>query len=96
MEAGRVFRRNDLIFDDVLKALEAKRSPVILTERRDHLSLLQARSAKFAKNLAVLHGGMSAAERRVIATVGSVLRSRASAENCRARRPGIVSLPATA
>ena len=29
--------RNNLIFDDVLKALEAKRSPIVLTERRNHL-----------------------------------------------------------
>ncbi len=56
--------RNDLIFDDVLKALEAKRSPVVLTERRDHLELLRARFANFAKNLVVLRGGMSAAERK--------------------------------
>ncbi|MFB9984854.1 DEAD/DEAH box helicase family protein [Mesorhizobium kowhaii] len=56
--------RNDLIFDDGLGALEAKRSPVVLTERRDHLELLQTRFAKFTKNLAVLRGGMSAAERK--------------------------------
>jgi hypothetical protein len=29
--------RDDLIFDDVLKSLEAKRSPIVLTERKDHL-----------------------------------------------------------
>ena len=29
--------RNDLIFDDILLALEAGRSPVVITERRDHL-----------------------------------------------------------
>lgn len=56
--------RNDLIFDDVLKALEAGRSPVVLTERRDHLERLQARFAKFARNLVVLRGGMSAANRK--------------------------------
>ncbi|ESX62672.1 type III restriction endonuclease subunit R [Mesorhizobium sp. LSHC420B00] len=55
--------RNDLIFDDVLKALEAGRSPVVLTERRDHLERLQARFAKFARNLVVLRGGMKAADR---------------------------------
>ena len=33
--------RNDLIFDDALKALEAKRSPIVLTERKDHLEYLQ-------------------------------------------------------
>ena len=32
--------RNDLIFDDVLKSLEAKRSPIVLTERKDHLDYL--------------------------------------------------------
>lgn len=56
--------RNDLIFDDVLKALEAKRSPVVLTERRDHLDYLQRRFSHFVRNLVVLRGGMSAAERR--------------------------------
>jgi superfamily II DNA or RNA helicase len=55
--------RNNLIFDDVLKALDAKRSPVILTERRDHLEYLQARFSRFVRNLVVLKGGMSKAER---------------------------------
>jgi superfamily II DNA or RNA helicase len=56
--------RNDLIFDDVLKALEAKRSPIVLTERRDHLDYLQNRFARFVRNLVVLRGSMSAAERK--------------------------------
>jgi superfamily II DNA or RNA helicase len=56
--------RNDMIFDDVLRALDAKRSPVILTERRDHLEYLQGRLSRFVRNLAVLRGGMSAAERK--------------------------------
>jgi superfamily II DNA or RNA helicase len=56
--------RNDLIFDDVLKALEAGRSPVVLTERKDHLDYLRSRFACFARNLVVLKGGMSAAERK--------------------------------
>jgi superfamily II DNA or RNA helicase len=56
--------RNDLIFDDVLKALEAKRLPVVLTERRDHLEHLQTRFSRFVRNLVVLRGGMSAAERK--------------------------------
>jgi len=57
-------RRNDLIFDDVLLALEAKRSPIVLTERKDHLDYLQGRFSSFVKNIAVLRGGMSAADRR--------------------------------
>src|SRR5690242_2047632 len=57
--------RNSLIFDDVLKASEAKRSPIGLTERRDHLESLQARFSRFVRNLVVLRGGMSIAERKV-------------------------------
>jgi superfamily II DNA or RNA helicase len=57
--------RNTLIFDDVLEALEAERCPIVLTERRDHLELLQERFKKFTKHLVVLRGGMGAAERRI-------------------------------
>lgn len=56
--------RNDLIFDDVLKSLEAKRSPIVLTERKDHLELLQKRLSSFVKHLVVLRGGMTSAERK--------------------------------
>ncbi len=56
--------RNDLIFDDVLSALEAGRSPVVITERKDHLDLLADRLSKFAKNVIVLRGGMSARQLR--------------------------------
>jgi superfamily II DNA or RNA helicase len=56
--------RNDLIFDDVLKALEMKRRPIVLTERRDHLDCLQSRFLRFVRNLVVLRGGMSARERK--------------------------------
>lgn len=56
--------RNELIFDDVLKALEARRSPVVLTERRDHLEYLQGRFTRFVRNLVVLRGGMSATDRK--------------------------------
>jgi superfamily II DNA or RNA helicase len=56
--------RNDLIFDDILSALEAGRSPVVITERKDHLEMLAGRLAKFAKNVVVLRGGMSAQRTR--------------------------------
>ena len=44
--------RNDLIFDDILSALEDGRSPVVITERKDHLDMLawaprRARSLSF-------------------------------------------------
>ncbi len=56
--------RNELIFDDVLKSLEAKRSPLVLTERKDHLDDLRQRFSPFVKNLVVLRGGMSAKDRK--------------------------------
>lgn len=59
--------RNAMIFDDVLKALEAGRSPVILTERTDHLELLAARLKKFARNVVILKGGQGVKARRDVA-----------------------------
>jgi superfamily II DNA or RNA helicase len=56
--------RNDLIFDDILSALEAGRSPVVITERKDHLESLATRLSRFAKNVVVLQGGMNAGRTR--------------------------------
>jgi superfamily II DNA or RNA helicase len=56
--------RNDLIFNDILTALEAGRSPVVITERKDHLDLLATRLSKFAKNVVVLRGGMGTRQSR--------------------------------
>ena len=65
--------RNDLIFDDILSALEAGRSPVVITERKDHLEMLVGRLSKFAKNVVVLRGGMSAQRTRAASeTLGSI------------------------
>lgn len=56
--------RNDLIFDDVLQSLEARRSPIVLTERKDHLEYLEKRFMPFVRNLVVLRGGMSVHDRK--------------------------------
>ncbi len=56
--------RNDLIFDDVLRALDAGRSPVLLTERREHVSYFTERFKGFAKNIIVLQGGMGTKQRQ--------------------------------
>ncbi len=56
--------RNDLIFDNVLAALEAGRSPVVITERKDHLDALAGRLSKFAKNVIVLRGGTTVRQSR--------------------------------
>ena len=55
--------RNEMIFKDVLSALEAGRSPVVLTERKDHLQAIVGRLMKFTKNVIVLKGGMRAKQR---------------------------------
>ena len=59
--------RNELIFDDLLKALEAGRSPLLLTERTEHLEWFAEKLKGFAENIIVLRGGMSMKQRKVVA-----------------------------
>lgn len=56
--------RNEMICDDVLQNLRERRSPIILTERKEHLELLRTRLQQSVKHLVVLHGGMRAPQRR--------------------------------
>jgi superfamily II DNA or RNA helicase len=56
--------RNRLILNDVLHALEEGRSPILLTERRDHLEYFAERLRGFVRHLVVLQGGMTAKKRR--------------------------------
>jgi len=53
-----------MILDDVISAVAEGRSPIVLTERRDHLEHLAARLRGFCRHLVVLHGGMRARARR--------------------------------
>jgi superfamily II DNA or RNA helicase len=57
-------RRNELILKDVIDALVDGRSPIVLTERKDHLEYLAGKLRSFAKHLIVLRGGMKAKDRR--------------------------------
>jgi superfamily II DNA or RNA helicase len=59
-------RRNDLIVGDGVRALEGKRSPILLTERRDHLEHFADRLQGLVSHLVVLHGGMKSAERHAV------------------------------
>jgi len=52
-------QRNAQIFDDILQALEAGRTPLVLTERVRHAEMLADRLGSFAKNVIVLRGGRS-------------------------------------
>jgi superfamily II DNA or RNA helicase len=56
--------RNELIVRDVLSAVGRGRSPLVLTERIDHLNLLAARLERSVQNVIVLRGGMGARQRR--------------------------------
>ena len=49
-ELARDERRNDLIFDDILAALDAGRSPSLITERKEHLANFADRLPRFAKS----------------------------------------------
>lgn len=56
--------RNDMVFDDVVGAIEERRSPILLAERRDHLEHFADRLRSFTRHLVVLHAGMKPKERR--------------------------------
>ena len=55
-----------MIFGDVLTALEAGRSPILLTERKDHARHFAERLDRFARNVILLQGGMGTRQRREI------------------------------
>ncbi len=59
-------KRNEQIIDDVLMAMEEGRSPILLTERKEHLEHLHNRLEGFVRHIVILRGGRSAKERRKI------------------------------
>ncbi|MEW5932349.1 MAG: DEAD/DEAH box helicase family protein [Bacillota bacterium] len=59
--------RNELIISDVLEAVRDGRSPLVLTERKDHADYLAARLGGLVRNVFVLRGGMRARQRREVA-----------------------------
>ncbi len=60
-------QRNALIVEDVIRAVKAGRSPVVLTERREHLETLTGLLTAQVANVITLHGGLGTKERREIA-----------------------------
>lgn len=56
-------KRNELIFDDLLKCLDQGRSPILLAERTAHVEYFEKKLEKFAKNVIVLRGGMGKKQR---------------------------------
>jgi superfamily II DNA or RNA helicase len=59
--------RNEMIVSDLMRALEAGRSPLLLTGRKEHLQYFAAKVEGFAKHVFVLKGGMGKKQRRTTA-----------------------------
>jgi superfamily II DNA or RNA helicase len=55
-----------MIVDDIKKAIVGGRFPLILTERKEHLAILEGMLEPHVENLVVLHGGIGIKERRKI------------------------------
>lgn len=58
--------RNDLVCVDLVRAIKARRSPIVLTERTSQLDDFAARLAGLVRHIVVLKGGMGAKQRRAI------------------------------
>lgn len=72
---GRDDARNARIVEDVRAALAEGRSPLVLTERRDHLELLAERLGDAAPHVVVLRGGDGTKRRRaILAELASIPR----------------------
>lgn len=59
-------KRNEFIFDDLLKCLDQGRSPILLAERTAHVEYFEKKLEKFAKNVIVLRGGMGKKQREIL------------------------------
>jgi superfamily II DNA or RNA helicase len=59
--------RNDLIYVDLLRAIKAGRSPILLTERTSQVDEFAGRLNGLVKHVVVLKGGMGVKQRRGVA-----------------------------
>ncbi len=58
--------RNDMIFNDVLMAIEKGCTPLLLTERTAHVDYFEERLRGFVKNIIVFRGGMGKRQRQAL------------------------------
>lgn len=59
--------RNDMIASDLIRAVQCRRSPLLLTGRTEHLGQFREKLAGLVKNVFVLKGGLGRKQRREIA-----------------------------
>lgn len=64
---ARDAERNRLIVEDVIAAARANRSPVLLTERREHLDTFVSLLSQHIQNVIVMVGGMGRKQRKQLA-----------------------------
>lgn len=57
-------KRNNMIVEDVIQAINEERVPVLLTERRNHIEVLTNMLASLVQNVFVLKGGMGKKQRQ--------------------------------
>ena len=58
-------KRNQMIVEDVVKAVNKGRNPVVLTEMREHLEKLTSLLSSRVENIFVMKGGMGKKQRKV-------------------------------
>jgi superfamily II DNA or RNA helicase len=58
--------RNDMIVEDVLRALHEGRSPVVITERTAHADYLSTRLGEHCENVISFKGGQGVKQRRLL------------------------------
>ena len=59
-------KRNEMIVKDILDAVAEGRFPIVLTERREHIEILEDLLQGSVEYLAVLHGGMRTKRRKEV------------------------------
>jgi superfamily II DNA or RNA helicase/very-short-patch-repair endonuclease len=67
--------RNRLICSEVMQAVRDQRSPLVLTERNDHLDLLATRLSAEVKHLILLRGGMCRRELEMVSTRLAIIQN---------------------
>jgi hypothetical protein len=69
--------RNEMIANDIVRAIESGRCPLLLTGRTEHLQYFAAKLKGVAKQVFVFKGGMGKKQRRQIAAnLAAVCRCR--------------------
>lgn len=74
-ELGQDEGRNRQICEDILQSVREGRSPLVLTERNDHLDALAARLSGVVRHVVVLRGGMGRKESQSVADRLAQIRS---------------------